>query len=137
MFVFSIWTQQTFACSKSTIKTKFEICQQLTIKNYNDAIDVVLVPSFLMLNSFHILFLCFSYYFWTGNSLLDGMISQKKPLKIESFLPSSFAITKICVAIRLAGDGTRMGGIWFPLFPSIPLVEVLCTLPCANAYKNG
>ena len=29
--VFSIWTQKTFACSKSTIRTKFEICSQLTI----------------------------------------------------------------------------------------------------------
>ena len=39
------------------------------------------------------------------------MISQAKPLKIKSFLPFNFAITKICLAIRLAEDGTRMGGI--------------------------
>ena len=34
----------------------------------------------------------------------------KKTLKIKSFVPFNFAITKICVAIRLAEDGTRMGG---------------------------
>ena len=39
------------------------------------------------------------------------MISQAKPLKIKSFLPFNFAVTKICLAIRLAEDGTRMGGI--------------------------
>ena len=39
------------------------------------------------------------------------MISQAKPLKIKLFLPFNFAITKICLAIRLAEDGTRMGGI--------------------------
>ena len=27
------------------------------------------------------------------------------------FFPFNFAITKICVVIRLAEDGTRMGGI--------------------------
>ena len=46
------------------------------------------------------------------------MISQIKPLKIKSFLPFNFAITKICVAIHLAEDGTRMGGIYFRLFLS-------------------
>ena len=40
------------------------------------------------------------------------MMSQTKTLKIKSFLPTfNFAITKICAAIRLAEDGTRMGGI--------------------------
>ena len=39
------------------------------------------------------------------------MISLKKSLKIKSFLPFNFAITRIYVAIRLAEDGTRMGGI--------------------------
>ena len=39
------------------------------------------------------------------------MISLTKPLKIKSFLPFNFAFTKICVAIGLAEDGTRMGGI--------------------------
>ena len=42
---------------------------------------------------------------------MGRMISQKKPLKIESYLPFNFAITRICVAIRLAVDGTRMAGI--------------------------
>ena len=39
------------------------------------------------------------------------MISQTKPLKIKSFIPFNFAITKICVAIHSAEDGTRMGAI--------------------------
>ena len=38
-------------------------------------------------------------------------VSQAKTLKIKSFVPFNFAITKIYVAIRLAEDGTRMGGI--------------------------
>ena len=46
------------------------------------------------------------------------MIWQTKPLKIKSFLPFNFAITAICVAIRLAEDGTRMDGIQFRLSPS-------------------
>ena len=45
------------------------------------------------------------------------MVSQTKPLKIESFLPFKFSITNICVAIRLAEDGTRMGGKYFHLSP--------------------
>ena len=47
----------------------------------------------------------------TLNSLLGQMISQTKTLKIKFFLSFNFAITKICVAIDLAEDGTRMGGI--------------------------
>ena len=39
------------------------------------------------------------------------MISQTKPLKTKSFLPFNFSVTNICVAILLAEDGTRMGGI--------------------------
>ena len=35
----------------------------------------------------------------------------KKPLKITSFLQLNFAIAKIRVEIRLAEDGTGMGGI--------------------------
>ena len=42
---------------------------------------------------------------------MGHMISQTKPLKIKSFLPFNFALTKICVTIRLAEDGTRMDGI--------------------------
>ena len=38
------------------------------------------------------------------------MISQTKPLKKKSFLPFNLAITKTCVAIRLAEGGTRIGG---------------------------
>ena len=32
VFAFSIWTQQFFACSKSTIRTKCETCSYLAIK---------------------------------------------------------------------------------------------------------
>ena len=38
-------------------------------------------------------------------------MSQAKPLKIKSFVPVNFAITKTCIAVRLTGDGPRMGGI--------------------------
>ena len=38
-------------------------------------------------------------------------MSQTKPLKIKSFLPFNFAITKISVVIRLVEDGTRMTDI--------------------------
>ena len=38
-------------------------------------------------------------------------MSKTQPLKTRSFLSFNFAITKILVAIRLAKDGTRMGGI--------------------------
>ena len=46
------------------------------------------------------------------------MISQAKPLKIKSSLPFNFAITKVCVAMRLAENRTRTGGIKFQLSPS-------------------
>ena len=36
---------------------------------------------------------------------------QTKPLKIKYFLPFNFAMIKFRVPIRLAEDGTRMGGI--------------------------
>ena len=39
------------------------------------------------------------------------MLSHIKPLKIKSFLQFNLAITKMCVAIRLEGDGIRMVGI--------------------------
>ena len=38
-------------------------------------------------------------------------LNKTKTLKIKSFLPFNFAITKICVAIHLAEDGTRMDSI--------------------------
>ena len=50
----------------------------------------------------------------------NKMVSQTKPLKIESFLPFKFSITNICVAIRLAEDGTRMGGKYF-IYPLVKL----------------
>ena len=45
------------------------------------------------------------------NSLLGRIISQTKTLKIKSFLPFNFAVIKISVAICLAEDRTRMGGL--------------------------
>ena len=39
------------------------------------------------------------------------MMSQTKPLKLKSSLLFDFSITKICVVIRLAEDGTRIGSI--------------------------
>ena len=41
--------------------------------------------------------------------ILGRMISRRKPFKTKSLLPFNFSITNICVAIRLAADGTRMG----------------------------
>ena len=46
---------------------------------------------------------------------MAGIISKAQPLKTRSNLPFNFLITKMRVAIRLAEDGTRMGGIWFPV----------------------
>ena len=47
------------------------------------------------------------------------MMSQTKPLKKKSSFSFNFAITKICVAMRLAEDRTRMGGVQFQLSPSV------------------
>ena len=80
-------------------------------RDFQFCISVPLILTFLILNSFHTSFLCLSYKLWTGNSLLGQMISQTKTFKLKSFLPFNFAITKICVAVRLAEDGKRMGGI--------------------------
>ena len=74
--------------------------------------------TFLILNRFHTLFLCLSYWLWTGNFLLGQMISQTKTLKIKFFLWFNFEITTICVAIRLAEIGIRLGSIEFCLSPS-------------------
>ena len=59
LFVFSKWTQQTFACSKSTIRTKYETYSHLT-KNPTRTTPLT---SFycLHLNSFHSLFMCLSF----------------------------------------------------------------------------
>ena len=51
------------------------------------------------------------------------MISQTKHLK-KSFLAFNFAITKICVAVGLAEDRTRMGGIQFQVSPSYKLLII-------------
>ena len=49
----------------------------------------------------------------------SGRQFLEEPLKIKSSLSFNCAITKICVAIRSAEDGTRMGGIQFQLSPSM------------------
>ena len=43
-------------------------------------------------------------------------------------LPFNFAITKICVAISLTDDGTRMGGIKFQPSPIMLNIEILISL---------
>ena len=43
------------------------------------------LPSFLILHSFHTLFLALSSLLSTGTSLLGRMILEKKPLKINVF----------------------------------------------------
>ena len=53
------------------------------------------------------------------------MISQTKPLKIKPFLPFNFVTTKICVAISLAEDGTRMGRILFQLSRSQKMLAMM------------
>ena len=60
---------------------------------------------------------------------MKRMISQIKPLKIKSFLSFNFAITKICGAIYLADDKTRMDGIQFRLSPST-------VYPCNICHVN-
>ena len=47
-----------------------------------------------------------------------------KPLRSRSYLSFNFAIAKICVAIRLAKDGKRMGDIQFQLSPRIVSIEI-------------
>ena len=107
--IFSIWTRKTFACSKPVIRRKFEICSQLTIKN--DAIDIVLVSSFSILNSFHTLFFpCVSVAnFEQVVPCRDGWHHKEKASQKNILF--HFAITKTYVVICLAEDGTRMGGI--------------------------
>ena len=54
---------------------------------------------------FHLLTL--NKYFLVGTDNITHKVSQK----ITYILPFNCAITKICVVICLAEDGTRMGGI--------------------------
>ena len=60
--------------------------------------------------------------------MLGRMISPRKSLKIKSFLPFNFAITEVCVAIRSAEDRTRIGDIWFQLYPRSIKIKVLKVL---------
>ena len=56
---------------------------------------------------------------------MDGITNKESQNK--SFLPFNFAITKICVAIRLAGDGARMSYKEFQLSPSSKNILKLLT----------
>ena len=47
-----------------------------------------------------------------------------KRLRSRSYPSFNFAIAKICVAIRLAKDGKRMGDIYFQLSPTIVSIEI-------------
>ena len=87
VFIFSIWTWQTFACSKSIIRRKFEISSQLTIKTLERGI--VLVSSFLILNSFHTLFFsCVSVAnFEQVVPCREGWHHKQKASQKKSFLP--------------------------------------------------
>ena len=53
--VFSIRTQQTFACSKSTIKTKLEICSQLKELQNHDRDIIFVLTTKISENSTNIL----------------------------------------------------------------------------------
>ena len=123
VFVFSIWTQQTFACSNSTIRTKLEICSQLTINtlewrhwhrssvlilNFEQFSPLVLVLQLLTLNR---------------QFLAGPLISQTRPPKIKSLVPLNFAISKICVAKCLAEDERRMGSIYSFNYPLVQMLE--------------
>ena len=97
--------------SNSTIRTKLQICLQLTIKtlewrHWHRS-------GFLTLNFEHFSHLIIVAQLLTLNRqfLAGTLISQTKLPKMESFVPLNFAITKICVAMCLAEDETRMGGI--------------------------
>ena len=65
------------------------------------------------------------------------MISQTKSLKIKSFLPPNFAVIKICLAIRLAEDETRMGGIQFRVSPSLTSIKTLCKVTVFSRVKSS
>ena len=58
-----------------------------------------------------------------------------KPFKIKSFLSFNLAITKICVAMRLLEDGTRMGGIQFQL--SLSSDFIFMTLYIVTTARQG
>ena len=115
--IFSILPQQTFACSKSINRRKFEICSQLTIltlewRHCHRSSGFIL--NLEQFSPFILVLLTLNRYFFVG---MDDITN--KSLKIKYFLPSNFAITKICVRIRLAKDGTRMDNIKFQLSPSL------------------
>ena len=112
VFPFLIWTQETFARSKSTVRTKCEICSQLIMKIpewchwrsssafiLKQFLHLVLVLQLLALN--RLLF--------TGKNYIKNTISQNK----RAYSPFDFESLKICVAIRIAEDGTTMGAYSF------------------------
>ena len=51
--------------------------------------------------------------------MLGKIISKIRLLKTRSCYPRNISVLNICVAIRLAEDRTKMGGIQFQLAPSL------------------
>ena len=99
-------TQQTFACLKSTTKTKFEICSQITIKilerhhwHRSNVFILNLVQLLQLFLVLHLITLNTGNSLWAGGWGGGGVISQAKPLKIIFLI--NFAIAKICVEIHL------------------------------------
>ena len=90
VLIFSIWTLKTFACSKSTIRRKFQICSQLTIKTLERCYwHRSRGSSFLVLNSFHTLFFsCVSVAnFEQVVPCRDGWHQKQKASQKKYFLP--------------------------------------------------
>ena len=103
VLIFSIWTDKRLPAPSQQVEHLLNM-----FTGNNKETGTTPLSSFLILNSFHALFLCLSYLLWTVSSLLEWMILQTKPHEIKSFLSFNFSITNVCGAICLAEDGTRM-----------------------------
>ena len=104
-FIFSIWDRQTFACSKSIIRRKFEICSQLTIKTLERCHWHRSSVFILNLEQFSHLILFFKQVI----PCTDGCHHKQKASQKNIFF--HLTITETCVVMCLAEDGSRMGGI--------------------------
>ena len=105
---------------------KFEICSQLTIKTLGRRhwhLSSVFILNLEQLSHLILVFqlLTLNRHFFVGTDNITNKVSQKK-----YFLLFNFAVTKICVVIRLGEDGTRMGGIQVQLSPSYIFYMQLC-----------
>ena len=110
-----------FACYKTIIRSKCEICSQLTKKF---VIDVVLASSFLFFEQFsHIV-------------LVLQLLTLNKTSPNTNLLSIQFATIKIRVAIRFAEDGTRIGGIKFELFHSLIQIILYITVEVLKSHIN-